>query len=184
MVDYELNTASMGRALETAYPILSGQVSCTEIPDVTYNNIMHRYYELGDFEKAEEYRKKCYRRISKNSSYLFIIGDMLNLYSKTDLTKGVKLFEKHLDWVFTSKNPHSNMKFYIGAAAVFTKLAQKKDEVKLKLPEKFKLYKADGIYSTKALAEYYQSKALDLINKFDKRNESDFYMKEYNYAME
>ena len=34
------------------------------------------------------------------------------------------------------------------------------------------------------LAEYYQSKALDLINKFDKRNESDFYMKEYNYAME
>lgn len=59
MVDYELNTASMGRALETAYPILSGQVSCTEIPDVTYNNIMHRYYELGDFEKAEEYRKNA-----------------------------------------------------------------------------------------------------------------------------
>ena len=109
---------------------------------------------------------------------------MLKKKKKTDLTKGVKLFEKHLDWVFTSKNPHSNMKFYIGAAAVFTKLAQKKDEVKLKLPEKFKLYKADGIYSTKTLAEYYQSKALDLINKFDKRNESDFYMKEYNYAME
>lgn len=184
MVDYELNTASMGRALETAYPILSGQVSCTEIPDITYKTIMHRYYELGDFEKAEEYRKKCYRKISTNSTYLFVIGDMLKLYSKTDLTKGVKLFEKHLAWEFNSKNSHSNMKFYIGAAVLFTKLAQKKAEVNLKLPEKFKLYKADGIYSTKALAEYYQSKALDLIDKFDKRNESDFYMQEYNYAME
>ena len=109
---------------------------------------------------------------------------MFNLNSKTVLTKGVKLCEKHVDWVFTSKTPHSNMIFDIVSAAVFTKLAQKKDEVKLKLPEKFKLYKADGIYSTKALAEYYQSKALDPINKFDKRNESDFYMKEYNYAME
>lgn len=184
MVKYELHTASMERALETAYPILSGQVSCVEIPAMTYENIMSRYYELGDFEKAEEYRKKCYRRISKESTYLSTIGIMLKLYSKTDLTKGVKLFEKHLTWEFDSKNSYSKMEFYMGAAAVFTKLAQKKDEVKLQLPEKFKLYKADGIYSTKALAEYYQCKSLDLINKFDKRNESDFYMKEYNYAME
>lgn len=184
MVCYELDTASMSRALETAYPILSGQVKCSNIPWATYSAIMYRYYELGNFEHAEAYRKKCYRHISKESSYLGTIGRMLMLYSKTDLSKGAKLFEKHLNWELVSKNYNSKMRFYIGTAAVFTKLAKKKSEIKLTLPEKFELYKADGVYSVETLAEYYRNKALDLIDKFDKRNESDFSMREYNYAME
>lgn len=184
MVDYELNTASMGRALETAYPILSGEVKCTNIPWATYASIMYRFYELGDFEHAEEYRKKCYRHISTEPTYLDVIGEMLMLYSKTALPKGVKLFEKHLNWELSSKNYNSKMGFYIGAAAIFTKLAKKKSEVKLNVPEKFELYNADGVYSIEALAEYYRNKALDLIDKFDKRNENDFNMKVYEYAME
>lgn len=183
MVDYELDNASVDRALETAYPILSGQVKCANIPRATYSDIMHQYYKLGDFEKAEEYRKKCYRLISKEPSYLDTIGRMIMLYSKTDLSKGAKLFEKHLAWELNSRNYNSKMEFYIGAAALFTKSAKKKAEIKLNLSEKFELYRDDGIYSVEALAEYYRKKALDLIDKFDKRNESDFYMKEYNYAM-
>lgn len=183
MVDYELDNASIDRALETAYPILSGQVKCANIPNATYDSIMHRYYQSGDFEKAEEYRKKCYRRISKEPSYLDTIGRMLMLYSKTDLSKGAKLFEKHLIWELNSRNYSSKMKFYIGAAALFTKLAKKKSEINLNLPEKFELHKANGIYKVEVLAEYYRKKALDLIDKFDKRNESDFNMQDYEYAM-
>lgn len=185
MVEYELNTASISRALETAYPILSGQVKCAEIPWGTYEEIMHRFYKLGDFEHAEEYRKKCYKHISKEpSSYLGAIGKMLMLYSKTDLSKGAKLFEKQLIWELNSRNYRYKMKFYIGTAAVFTKLAKIKSEIKLTLPEKFELYNVDKIYNTETLAEYYRNKALDLIEKFDKRNESDFSMQEYKYAME
>lgn len=183
MVDYELDNSSIGRALETAYPILSGQVKCENIPKSTYSSIMHRYYQLGDFEKAEEYRKKCYHLISKDVSFLDIIGKMIMLYSKTDLSKGAKLFEKHLIWELGSRNYGDKMEFYIGAAALFTKLAKKKSEIKLNLPEKFELYKVDGIYNVEALAEYYRNKALDLIDKFDKRNESDFNMQDYEYAM-
>lgn len=184
MVDYELDNASMGRALETAYPILSGQVKCANIPRATYSSIMYQYYKTGDFEKAEEYRKKCYRLISRDISFLDTVGNMIKLYSKTSLSKDTKLFEKHLIWELDSRNYNSKMDFCIGAAALFTKLAKKKSEIKLTLPEKFELHKDDGIYSVEALAEYYRNKALDLIDKFDKRNESDFNMKDYEYAME
>ncbi len=173
-VGYELENASLSRALETAYPILSGQAKCGEIPHITYKKIMNYFYEHDDLENAEVYRKKCYRLISKESSFLHVIGDMLKLYTLTDTSKGIKLFEKHLDWELKSKNMSMNMDFDIGAAALFDRIKAKKKTVTLHLPNDFELYREDNTYDTEVLADYYYKKAFDLCNKFDKRNGNDW----------
>ena len=56
------------------------------------------------------------------------------------------------------------------------------ETVKLELPKEFPLWKEDGSYSTRALAEHFYSQAEEIARRFDLRNGSGWYRTDLELA--
>lgn len=52
----------------------------------------------------------------------------------------------------------------------------------MELPEEFAQWRQDGVYETAMLADWFYKEAKEIAERFDKRNKSDYYMKNLQKA--
>jgi tetratricopeptide (TPR) repeat protein len=174
-VRFQLFIGKKEKALELAQPILRGSMRCAEIPHATYAILLLPLLQMGEAEKAVEYHHKGYRLISNNRKFLDEVGDHLTFLVLTDnLPRALKLFEKHVEWAWDSRDLYWRWKFYLAVHFLFGRVAESgKPSLKLRLPKALPCHREEGRYEVADLSAWVEGTCRDLAQRFDARNGND-----------
>ncbi len=159
-------------AVKAAKPILSGKMACSIVPECTYAGVVLSYIRLGKPARAMECFETGYRLIGRQSTYLpqkamYIVGLTLT----SNLSRAVKLLDRHLPEALNSVVPSAEFEFYLAARLLLEALADcSKKIVPIRIPKKMELTSADGKPTVAALVEWLDARLKELALAFDTRN--------------
>lgn len=165
------------QAIEVAEPILAGRSVCAEIPHFTYPLLIRPAIRLQQFEEGQQFAKAGIGYAKGNPEFLTCLAEFLLFYTaKGDFKRAIRLLEKNLHWALESANLYRQMQFYSTAAALFSRLVQEeRNQLKLHLPQAFVDHQANGEYETAALQSWFTRESQSLADRFDRRNENDYF---------
>lgn len=163
------------KAVQAADPIVNGSLACATVPERTFGRLLLPLLRLGQIEKAAEHYRKGYRLIRGNRKYLNYLGDYLIFLGLTgNLSQGVKLFEKHLEYVLETMDRIARWRFHLAARFFLPLVAESgQTSLKLRLPKETPGYREDGRYEVAALVSSVEETCRDLAARFDARNGND-----------
>ncbi|GGG14136.1 hypothetical protein GCM10010912_68210 [Paenibacillus albidus] len=173
LIDYEVLLGRDERTLRVAEPILSGQMSCGEVPHVTLSTVLMPLYRLGRQEEADKLQRKSYRLVKGNNDFLLQIGENIRYLALTDPFRGLELFEKHLSQALDHENPWDQMMFSAYASTLFSRLKQETVAFQVKLPASFPHpeFASDVV----RLEQHFLQEALATADRLDRRNGNSYY---------
>lgn len=176
-VDANLVLGRYAEAIERAAPILSGQLSCAEVPHITYSLTTMSFFHLGRLDEAKRSFLRGYRLTKGNRNYLSSMARYLAFLGFTDNHgPALTVLERHVHWAFEARAPLDAMAFYISASFVLSRIcASGEAKVALRLPRSFALFREDGLYDTGELAQWFEGQAATLAGRFDARNGNQHY---------
>lgn len=142
-------------------------------PFATYSYMTYYLNKAGD-ERAERFYRQAEEALMDMEPNIKCIIDCVScLISYTavhDRKRAWELFETYSEWEVKSID---SMSFLFSKNVL--SLLSRKEEVSLKLSPKHPCFKQDSIYNSEELYAYYYTKARDLAERFDKRNQTDYY---------
>ena len=81
LVRYYHFIGDYARAIESAQPILSGDLSCKEVPHISYYPVIDSLIQLGDMAKAEEILEEAINTITEeNEKFIYLLPQLLQMY--------------------------------------------------------------------------------------------------------
>ena len=164
-------------------PMEQGRIwFCNDTPQRYWLAYLEDDYRRGDYAAAAPMAESLYRKGNKDRSNLDYVGAVLQCWAHTDLDRAVALCESRLVWSLGMWDQRLVYLFDKGAWLTFRELAKGMETVKLELPKEFPLWKEDGSYSTRALAEHFYSQAEEIARRFDLRNGSGWYRTDLELA--
>jgi hypothetical protein len=172
IVRMALASGDYSEAIKRAKPILSGEMTCAEIPQLTIAMLLEPWVLHGDAVEAASRHACNYKAIQNNPGFLRSFADHLGYLVLTDdLKRAAKMVERHLATALQTKQHDPRFRFYV-AVLMFITAAQRAGQarVKLKLPTEFPLFDESHAYNLAALAEWFSAEADQLATAFDVRN--------------
>jgi tetratricopeptide (TPR) repeat protein len=161
-------------AFAAAAPILKGKLTCAEIPWLTYATLLLPALRLERYEQAGEMYQKSIRTLMRMEDTLGSLGEVMTFLALThNIVPAVRLLEERLAVAQTSPRILDRMKFYLAGEILMRRLGA--DPIRLRLPPAFPIHADDDTYAPETLREWFQSQALDLIEKFDTRNGTPYF---------
>lgn len=179
-VEYDIFTGQVDKAFKEVEPILNNELSCSEVPGMTYSVLMNYYCKKHDEEKAKEYFNLLYQLVFKKKAFGLTgetVGNMLFYCGLYDKAQGVELFRKVIKEENENKNPYLAMEFARGAYFFFHALQEEREFLNITLPQMPIAKTKDG-YQVAELAKFYYDKYTDLAKRFDERNGNSYYMEQ------
>ncbi|MDB5352886.1 MAG: hypothetical protein JWN86_4133 [Planctomycetota bacterium] len=175
-VDYFIFDGQDARAVEVAGPILSGRMTCAEVPKLTYNRVMLPLVRLGRVADAMLLHQKGHRIIARKPMFVEDAAHHIKFLAVTDnLARALSLFETHLPWPRDPLASGRFDRFEFSLAARFLMeraTAQADSPLALRLPKEFPLFQDSGRYDPAPLAAFFDSESIRLASVFDARNET------------
>ena len=159
-------------AVEAAKPILSGKMACSVVPECTYAGVVLSYIRLGKPARAMECFETGYRLIGRQSTYLpqkamYIVGLTLT----DNLSRAVKLLDRHLPEALDSVDPSAEFEFHLAARLLLDKLAENgKKTIPIRIPKKMELCTGEEKPAVATLTEWIDVRLQELAEAFDSRN--------------
>lgn len=146
------------------------------------------YMEEKDFEKAENEIKKIEQIQSsyEERKEFQIFAERIYCYAHTDCGKALRLYKAHWKNLGGDGSPWDEMD-NCGYVAGFLKQLQKvrkKQTIRVAFDASLPLYREDGIYQIQELLDYYQQKAYEYAERFDKRNGNHYCMEQQRRRIE
>lgn len=138
----------------------------------------------GNREAAFTYADKLYRKREKTQGDLGYMGLVLRCFALVNTDRALTVFIRFLPWTFDMWDGRKLYEFYAGAWVLFCVLEGQSPTIKMNLPPKFELWQEDGVYETSRLKEWYYKKASELAAAFDRRNGSDYFMRDLHCTNE
>ena len=161
-------------AMKTAEPLLSGKLSCAEIPHETYPELLISALRNGDMELAKRLHIKGYRLIYRGSDFLRALGmNAIYLARVRDTKKGLDLIQKHIGWALESLEASSRQGFFTGALALArTALKSGSASLPIQLPRNHPAAAKDdpGKCDLRAFVSWLESEIDSTVSAFDQRN--------------
>ena len=176
-VSFAIYCGKNEQAAALAAPLLDGAEKCRTVPHRTYANLLIPLIKLGRQREALNYHRAGYRLISKNKDNLDKLSDHLLFLALTEnFERATRLFEKHYQWTEQNRNLADRFRFFRAAWLFFDLLTDRKTEsITLRLPKTFPGHSPNESYEAKELADWYKQQAEVLAQRFDERNETDFF---------
>ncbi|MEE5992848.1 MAG: hypothetical protein V3G42_06365 [Oscillospiraceae bacterium] len=171
MVEFNLYLGNEEKALTLAKPILEGKLKDkVNMPHSTQHTFCWHYLQTKEFEKAVPYMIPLEKRVDGDLYHMHHIGAILSLYSRLDVEKGIRLFNRNYHLYLGSKNPWLKFYFISGAVHLFDSMVKNGIGTDLvKVPESpISTAVAEG--DTKKVAEILRKECVELAQRFDKRN--------------
>lgn len=164
------------KAFKVAEPILSGELSCPQVPLYTYINFAIYYFEAGDLGNAKKYISMAWRIMNRNygsvDSYAFDKSFCMMIYSYIDVKKAIQMFRRQL--LLCSRNTCGRDIFYLDLSGyhVFMQLeAAGQETIHFHLPFKdADIYNDENFYNVSELKDFFYQRAKSTADKFDARN--------------
>ena len=95
--------------------------------------------DSGDLETAAPLAEKLYKKGNRNRTALCFLGPVLRCWGMTNSDRAVSPFSRWLEWALGMWDQKLTYDFLKGAWVCFRTLAQKRERVKMSLPNQFLL---------------------------------------------
>ncbi len=181
-VELYLNLGDREKADRCAEPLLKDRISpCGS----TFQQLNQAYLDdalnRGDLEAALPYARELQKIGERDRGDLSFTASVLRCWGLTDTEQALALFSRRLEWTFGMWDQKYLYDFYKAAWVCFREADRK--TVRLRLPEKFALYRSDGEYKAPELALWFFRQAKDIGEQFDQRNRSNYFADDLAKAM-
>ena len=174
-----LDLSRRAEAIEVARPLLTGNLKCRHgvEPRRIVTALLYDALERGLGEAAAEYAARLSHMSFQDRGDLHSLSALLLYRADGDGEPGrsLRLLEKGSAWSIGMWNMDDLYHFYRGAWVFCKRLSEKCQNIYLGLPSNFPLYHADGHYEVKVLMAWFHAQAMDIAQKFDRRNGTDWY---------
>lgn len=105
-------------ALELAAPILSGELTCSEVPHITYAPILFSMIALGRTWEAKTLLPKAAATIESNPRVINQIAPLIEIAVRLDEREtALSLARKHSHTILDSNDDLNDLRFFIAASA-------------------------------------------------------------------
>jgi len=184
-IGYYLKKDDYKKAKELSVDIENFKLTCGDSMSAWLRmkiKFLDYYMDRGEFAQAGEIARLIERNMNNEPEYQ-VWYTIINCYVHIKPGKALRLYKKHWKEMQGGRNPEDSFdtaKHLCCFFKVFEKhrmASQDKKTVRLGLDSSFPLYNKDGIYKIDDLYRYYYNIAETIANKFDKRNNSDSYIK-------
>jgi hypothetical protein len=177
LAGYWMDTGKNAVGVRRAEELIGSGMSCAKVPDSTYADILLPMVKIGRAADAMAYHRKGYPLIRRNVGDLWHWGQHMAYLALTgNDARAVKLLETHLPDVEASHDPLATLAFLRNAFVLVECLADRKETMKLRLPDGSPLANPTGQYVLADLAKAVRERALELSRRFDRRNGNDYYV--------
>ncbi|WP_028558924.1 hypothetical protein [Paenibacillus pinihumi] len=131
---YHFALGEYEEGLHKVKPILSGKLSCAEVPQVTYSSVLIPLLELGREEEAELYAKKGYPML-EGQRFMDDFGRFLFYYTITDLAQAGRVLEKSVRFIEQTKTDWHRFLYLVSALAFLEQREAAGRKATLNIPE-------------------------------------------------
>ena len=105
-------------ALELAAPILSGELTCSEVPHTTYAPILFSMIKTGKIEEAKTLLPKAAATIESNPRVINQIAPLIEIAIRLDEREtALSLARKHSHAILDSNDDLNDLRFFIAVSA-------------------------------------------------------------------
>ena len=174
---YNMQKGDTELAYKLARKIFNG-MECHDIPWQTYAIFLEHYMDIGKVDEHKKFIEKLIRGGCRDASDLANVGTVLRCLAHTNPVKGLKLLQQYWRYSINLWNQQALYFFYKGA----WRCCEAVDGRGLSLypPEGFK----EDIPSRDPgfFGKWFHNEAIKIAKSFDKRNGTDFYMKDLSRA--
>jgi hypothetical protein len=159
-------------ALAAVQPIFQRRLQCAEVPTRTHSKVLLPLLRLGRVQEAMSHHRRGYPQAASNPGHLVTVSRHLRFLVLTDnLTKGLRLFERHLPDALAAPSRADCFTFLLPCRLLFEELLERgKTTIRLRLPPKCSWRTESGRYAVAELIEQINRDLYDLAARFDARN--------------
>ncbi|WP_431091035.1 hypothetical protein [Paenibacillus sp. 8b26] len=161
------------QVLVVAKPILSGRMTCAEVPHVTLSQLLLPLYRQGEVDKAKENHRKGYRLIRDDRDFLKTIAEHIEYLTVADPVKGIEVAERHLHMALDYESGLEQMHFYAAMVGLLQKLDTSGENRLIRLPASLEWGKEERTLTE--IIGYFRPLAESAADAFDRRNGNTFY---------
>ena len=140
------------------------------------DHYMDYYINKKEFDTAKVYLKNIKKHKSERTEQN---NDerQIYIYVHKNPAKAIRLFQNHWKNLITNRCPYDAFDNHLYMYGFFKELEKQSTSptVMLELDNSFPLYNETGEYNLSQLKDFYHDKALDIAEKFDARNRSDYF---------
>lgn len=168
------------RADELARPIFDGTLKCHDVPRNVWQVYLQRALDYKDLKKAMPLAESLYRTSSINDpTDLGYFGAVMRCFAFTSQAKAVNILKRLLEGWEILWDKERWFSFLTGAWTVCHEYSKQESTMYIpKLPDKVPFWNENGIYNTKEMEKWFYSQAVSVAESFDRRNGTDYYIKE------
>lgn len=106
------------KVVEISQPILSGKMTCAEVPHIVYGSILKSMVKLGKLEDAKKYLPKAVEVLKDDKQFIKHIPDLIEVAVKlNDIDYARELAEANEEYILTSTEDLIALKYFIATAA-------------------------------------------------------------------
>ncbi|MGE0607439.1 MAG: hypothetical protein AB7O62_10120 [Pirellulales bacterium] len=173
-------------AVAAAEPIVRGDFDCPGARKNTMRLLVRALVRLDRVEMASEIHRRRLKLVLEPPVSVYHIAEVLLYHVHTnDLTKGVKLFEKHLPPAIETTDIENRFLFYLSSMLLFEAIAARgRGRRKLSLPKALPCWRDDDTYQAADLASWFGDQAADIAAQFNARNGNDYFTRQMENARE
>ena len=106
-------------ALKLAAPILSGELTCSEVPHITYAPILFSMIKTGEIEEAKTLLPKAAATIESNPRVINQIAPLIEIAVRLDEREtALNLASKHSRAILDGNDDLNDLRFFIAVSAL------------------------------------------------------------------
>ena len=177
-VKYLKSVGLVDEALETATPLIEGELGCGSLPEGIYADLLWCLFDQGNYELIRQNFSFWYASISDDLDSVEDISDYLLwlvIEKRFDLACG--FVERYSGAILGSALDNGRYCFARSCAALFQRMDAKR--IRLELPARVTAANDNGTYDSRELAEFYSGIALEIAGRYDQRNGNTFFRDEF-----
>jgi len=169
---------------EYAKPLKAGRMEyCKDSRKFYLYAYLEDALDRGDIKEAKHFANKLVWKAEKNIPDLNYTSALLRCFAYTDKPKALEKFNigiKNIAGLWDKKKIYD---FYKASWVYLHEAAKNQETIDLKIPDNFPVYRGDGCYNCKKLAEWFHGQAENIGQLFDKRNQSSYFKEDMGKAM-
>jgi hypothetical protein len=169
--------ADEARALEIGEGLLADLRRPGRSAHFIFTYVLALLARAGRLEEALRLQALQYPHLRDKVMYLAEVGhhmELLAVVGRED--EAARLLERHLPWLYLTRESFDVFHFNLTADFVLRQLAATgTPEVSLRLPKECPARRLDGRYDTSLLADHFAAGAAEVARRYDARNGNDFF---------
>lgn len=163
-------------SLDRAESILTGKMTCAEVPQCTYGYLVRPLIRLGRIDELYEMHNKAIDMLLENPTFTWAVGEhLIYLAIAKNLEKGIPIFAKQLNYAVESKLDIYRIRFFSGAFVFLKKVIEQEPQTEFALLSSSSEVVPGKGKDLELMLEFIKGEALSITEKLDSRNQNQFY---------